>query len=86
MAEGTWNPVPGRADGGGGVLVSTAWGPLDAFAEALAGTSPDGVVGVLHQGLALALRPTLQVDARLGIGLTEVAPAVVAGAGLRVTL
>ena len=36
MAEGTWNPVPGRADGGGGVLVSTAWGPLGAFAEALA--------------------------------------------------
>ena len=86
MAEGTWNPVPGRADGGGGVLVSTAWGPLGAFAEALAGTSPDGAVGVLHQGLALTLRPTLQVDARLGIGLTEAAPAVVAGAGLRVTL
>ena len=86
MAEGAWNHRLGRADGGGGLLVSTDWGPLGVFAEALAGTSPTGAVGVLHQGLALALRPTLQFDARLGVGLTGAAPAVVAGAGLRATL
>lgn len=86
MTEGTWNHALGRVDGGGGVLVSTTWGRLGVFAEGLAGTSPDGPVGVVHQGLMLAVRPTLQVDARLGLGLTEAAPAAVAGVGVRAIL
>lgn len=79
----------GSADGwlGSGTLVlgaalSERWG---AFAE-LAATVPErgGAEVLRHAGLTYALTPTVQLDAHVGLGLTEAAPASLVGVGVSI--
>jgi len=85
QAEVAWDRATDRVEVGGTAVVGFPLaGPLGGFAEAAAGTTPDGVAALVQTGVTLLLSPDLQFDAHLGAGLTDAAPDIVGGVGVSV--
>lgn len=87
QGEVLWDRASDRVEAGATAVVGV---PLteaaSAFFEVAAGSTPDGADARVHVGGTLLLSATVQLDARLGAGLTEAAPGVFGGVGVGVRL
>ena len=61
-------------------------GPVAAFAEVAVATSPGGPAAVLGHGYVVGATGALDLDVRLGLGLTAAAPRAFGGLGLALGL
>lgn len=87
QAEGLWDRALSRLDVGGVVLGQIPLGGLfAAFGEVAANQTAAGPVLALHNGYLWQVLPALQLDVRVGTGLTDAAPTVFGGVGLRAAL
>ncbi len=86
QGEVAWGLDAERVDVGGTLVVGRGLGARSGtFVEGAVGTVVDGPLAVLlHHGYTLLLTPTLQLDGRVGAGLTDSAPDLFGGVGLSV--
>lgn len=75
-----------RTDIGATLVVGRGLGArAGAFLEGAIGSTPEGPAAVVvHHGYTVLLAPTVQVDARVGAGVTRTAPDLFGGFGLSV--
>ena len=82
QAEAVWDREADRLETGGAALASLALaGPVRGFVEIAGATTRDGWAAVLGHGYVASVTPTLDVDLRLGAGLTATAPRAFVGVG-----
>lgn len=87
QAEVLWDRDLDRVDVGGTLVVGRGLGArVGAFLETTVGSSADGTAALVHHGYTLLLSPTVQLDARIGLGLTEAVPDRFGGLGASVRL
>ncbi|WP_420455254.1 transporter [Rubrivirga sp.] len=83
QAEVRWDRDADRVEVGGTFVVGTSVSEaVGVFVEAAAGTTPGDPAVLAQTGATLLLSPDVQLDAALGLGLTEPAPDVFAGVGV----
>ena len=87
QAEALWDRALGRLDIGSTALAQVpVGGPFTVFGEVAANQTAGGVALALHSGTLWQVLRALQLDVRVGAGLTDAAPAAFGGVGLRAGL